>query len=241
MSDPAPIAFYDFDGTLVASNIVTRYSFLVRQIPSRALSIWKLLKLISSVPAYLLLDRASRRLFNEVFFKEYRGLRKEWLDAQAQTLFEQAILPSVFAGAKEMVEADRAQGSRVVLVTGELDFALGPVVSYFGFDDLIANNLIFQDGAATGAVTPPLIAETAKVKAMISLCRRYHVDIRHSKAYSDSFSDVPMLEAVGYPCAVNPDLRLRRKAERCGWPIRDLVRSGVSPARVERGHHAHLS
>ena len=111
MTEHSPIAFYDFDGTLVSSNIVTRYSFLVRRIPSRPQSAWKLLKLISSVPAYLLLDRVSRRLFNEVFFKEYSGFRREWLDAQAQPLFEQAILPTIFAGAREMVEADRAQGS----------------------------------------------------------------------------------------------------------------------------------
>ena len=89
-------------------------------------------------------------------------------------------------------------------------------MSYFGFDGLIANTLVFQDGIATGLVASPLIAEESKVKAMISLCRQYGVDIRRAKAYSDSFSDVPMLEAVGYPCAVNPDRRLRKIAEARG-------------------------
>ncbi|MGH9401537.1 MAG: HAD family hydrolase, partial [Terriglobia bacterium] len=153
----------------------------------------------------------------------------------------QAILPTIFAGAREMVEADRAQGARVVLVTGEADFALGPVMSYFGFDGLIANSLVFHDGVATGAVVSPLIAEESKVKAMVSLCQRYDADIRRAKAYSDSFSDVPMLEAVGYPCAVNPDRRLRKKAEARGWPIRDLSKSAGPRTRAKQGNHVHIS
>lgn len=241
MIQHAPIAFYDLDGTLVSSNIVSRYSVLLRLLPSRLQSSWKLLRLISSVPAYLALDRVSRRLFNEIFFREYRGLREEWLKAQAQTLFQRAFLPSVFAGAKEMVEADRAQGARVVLVTGELDFALGPVVEYFGFDHCIANRLAFLDGSATGVVFSPLIAEAEKVKAMTAFCRSSKANLRQSKAYSDSFSDAPMLEAVGYPCAVNPDRRLRKRAEERGWPIRDLLPARAARSSVERGHHAHIS
>lgn len=241
MAKQAPIAFYDLDGTLVSSNIVTRYSVLLRLLPSRPQSVWRLLRLISSVPAYLLLDQISRRLFNEIFFKEYRGLREDWLRAQAQPLFQRAFLPSVFAGAKEMVEADRAQGVRVVLVTGEVDFALAPVIDYFGFDHCIANRLAFLDGVATGVVFSPLIAEAEKVKAMMAFCRSSNVDIKQSKAYSDSFSDVPMLEAVGYPCAVNPDRRLRKMAERRGWPIRDLLPARAAQSAVERGHHAHIS
>lgn len=241
MTTPAFLAFYDFDGTLTASNIVARYSVLVRRIPSRLRSTARFIRLLAGVPAYLLLDRISRRLFNEVFFKEYRGLSESWLREQSEALFEQAILPSIYSGARELVQADKAQGARTVLVTGELDFFLGPVAAYFGFSEVIANRLVFAGGVATGEVARPLIAEADKVSAMAALCRRYHADLRQAKAYSDSFSDAPMLEAVGRPCAVNPDRRLRMRAEQRGWPVRNLPRAHSPQTGAGRGDHAHLS
>ncbi|MGH9397486.1 MAG: HAD family hydrolase [Terriglobia bacterium] len=240
MIESAPIAFYDFDGTLVSGNIVTRYAFFVRRLPQRARSYWKLFRLMAGVPGYLMLDHVSRRRFNQVFFKEYRGMSKDWLEGQAQALFAQVIRPSVYAGAKEMIDADRTQGFRVVLVSGELDLALGPVMGYFGFDGMVSNSLVFERGVATGEVASPLIAEDAKVKAMAEVCERHHADLRTAKAYSDSFSDMPMLEAVGFPCAVNPDARLRAAAASRGWPVRELRRAGGDKAGLERGDHVHI-
>lgn len=236
---PIPIAFYDFDGTLASSNIVTRYAYLVRRLPQRARAYWKLARLIASVPGYLALDHISRSRFNLVFFKEYRGTRQDWLEGQAQELFDEFVRPSIYAGARELVAADRNAGYRPVLVSGELDFVLRPAVRYFGFDGLISNALIFDHGVATGEVNPPLIAEQAKVNAMVSCCGADRSALRRAKAYSDSFSDVPMLEAVGIPCAVNPDHRLRAAAEARGWPVRDLRRP-AGKAGFDRGDHVNL-
>lgn len=236
---PRPIAFYDFDGTLASSNIVTRYAYLVRRLPQRARAYWKLARLIASVPGYLALDHISRSRFNLAFFKEYRGTRLDWLEGQAQDLFDEFIRPSIYAGAREMVAQDRVQGYRPVLVSGELDFVLRPAVRYFGFDGLIANVLLFEHGVATGKVATPLIAEAAKVKAMAGCCGGDREELRRAKAYSDSFSDVPMLEAVGIPCAVNPDHRLRAAAEARGWPVRELRRAAAE-AGFERGDHVNL-
>ncbi len=90
--------------------------------------------------------------------------------------------------------------------------------------------LVFENGAATGEVVRPLIAGREKVTAMTRVCRHCGVDPAQSKAYSDSFSDVPMLEAVGNPAAVNPDLRLKRVALARGWPVLNL----------KRGNHVNL-
>ena len=215
-------AFYDLDGTLLSGNIVTRYAFFARNHPSRGTAALKYTKLVLSVPLLIALDLYSRRLFNEVFYREYRGLRKDWLEAQSEPLFEQVIRPEIYPGAKALVDADRAQGYRLVLVTGGLDFYLGPVLRHFGFDHVICNSLVWDNGTATGEIAPPLIAEQEKVAAIQTLCRDYGVDTAHSKAYSDSFSDLPMLESVGLPAAVNPDRRLRRAAIERGWPILDL-------------------
>ncbi len=224
------MAFYDLDGTLVSSNIVTRYAFLAKNHPSRARAILKYTKLLLSVPMLMGLDVYSRRLFNEIFFHEYRGMKKDWLRELAEPLFEKVIRPTIYPGAKALVEADRDRGFRPVLVTGELDFALDPVVRYFGFQDVICNSLVYEDGAATGEVASPLIAEREKVAAMMRVCREYHVEMAQSKAYSDSSSDVPMLESVGKPAAVNPDWRLKRVAAERGWPVLDLKK---------RGNHGH--
>ena len=96
------------------------------------------------------------------------------------------------------------------------------------FRSLICNRLAYADGAATGEIAPPLIAEREKQQALLRLCREYNVDTARSKAYSDSFSDLPMLESVGMPAAVNPDRRLRRAAVERGWPVLDLRRQDLA-------------
>ncbi len=236
MGKPVRIAFYDLDGTLVSSNIVTRYAFLVRRLPSTPTACWKYLRLIASVPSYLALNYYSRRVFNETFFREYRGISQEWLEQIASQLFEQVVSPSVYPGAGALLAADRSEGFRLALVTGELDILLEPVVRYFGFDHWISNRLIFQNGVATGEVMRPLVAEGEKVRAMAKACHQMGAELSHCKAYSDSFSDTPMLEACGNPVAVNPDRRQNKTAAQRGWPILDLRASRGSSARRERGH-----
>lgn len=216
------MAFYDLDGTLVSGNVVQRYAFFVRSLPSRLRAVVKYLKLVLSVPLWIGLDFWSRRLFNQVFYREYRGMRQEWLCGLDEELFRRAVVPTIYPGAKALVEADRRAGFKPVLVTGELDVALGPLVRYFGFDAVISNSLIWRNGVATGEVAAPLLAEREKAEAMRRLAREQGADLGQAKAYSDSFSDSPMLESVGNPAAVHPDRRLKRLALERGWPILNL-------------------
>lgn len=241
MTQLARIAFYDLDGTLVSSNIVTRYAFFVRHLPSRIRAGWKTAKLVASVPAYLVLDHWSRRKFNEVFFGEYRGLSRTWLSELSGQLFDQVIRPSIYPGARELLDQDRTRGFRLALVTGELDFVLGPLVTYMGFDAVICNRLVFEGEIATGEVAGPLIAEKAKVDAMAHLCHEFCASLANCKGCSDSFSDSPMLEAVGDPTAVNPDRRLRKFAVKRGWPILDLRRSAYPTLGAGGQDHVHAS
>ena len=227
MTNPGPtrLAFYDLDGTLYSGNVVTRYAFTARHLPSAARAVLKTAKLLASIPALMAIDHRSRRRFNEVFYREYQGLRRDWLEALSGRLFEEEVRPKIYPGSKALVDGDREEGFRLVLVSGGLDFDLGPVARHFRFDDVVANRLVYDNGVATGQIARPVIAGQEKQDALRALCLRYNVDTARSKAYSDSFSDVPMLEAVGRPFAVNPDRRLRRVALERGWPILDLKRS----------------
>jgi HAD superfamily hydrolase (TIGR01490 family) len=240
MAENLRIAFYDLDGTLVSSNIVTRYAFFIRHLPSRARAQWKLAKLVSSVPAYIALNYLSRQMFNEVFFREYRGLNRDLLLDLSGELFEQVVRPSLHPGARDLMDRDRAEGFHLALVTGEVDVALGPLVTYMGFDALICNHLVFENGLATGEVVRPLIAERAKACAMAKLSGEIGAPMTACKAYSDSYSDVPMLESVGGPAAVNPDRRLRKVAAARGWPILDLRGSSAARSASEKENHVHI-
>ncbi len=218
-------AFYDFDGTLVAGNVVTRYAWLARQRPNRLEAAARYSQALLGVPVWILLDLCSRRLFNVAFFRLYRGLSEDWIAAQAPRLAEELVKAEQFRHARERVAMDRAAGYRTVMVTGGIETALVTAAEHLGFHDLLANRLVFRDGIATGAVEEPLLAGQAKADVLRRYADRNGLDMQGSRAYSDSLSDLPMLAAVGAPFATNPDRRLRRVALSRGWPVLDLART----------------
>ena len=85
-----------------------------------------------------------------------------------------------------------------------------------------ANQLEFDGGYATGKLAKPFVAGATKAEIMRQYAKKHGLDLAESWAYSDSFSDYPMLAVVGHPTAVNPDLRLRSIARSYDWPVLDL-------------------
>ncbi len=142
-------------------------------------------------------------------------------------MFDSTIRKERFRYAKERVTLDRSEGYRTVLVTGGLDFEIAPAAEYFGFDDMLANRMSFSEGAATGEIVPPLLAGEEKASALRSYAGARGFAMEEAKAYSDSYSDLPMLRAVGAPVATNPDARLEKAALANGWMILDLRVSPV--------------
>jgi HAD superfamily hydrolase (TIGR01490 family) len=132
------------------------------------------------------------------------------------------LRPATFAGARELVANDKREGFRTILLTGSLDFAVQPLLEEFGFDGAVTNRLRFQNGVATGRLIEPIIAGPEKVDAIRGFCAQHEADASQCRAYSDSMSDVPMLEAVGEPIATNPAAKLRALAAARNWRVVDL-------------------
>jgi HAD superfamily hydrolase (TIGR01490 family) len=212
-------AFYDFDGTLASGTVVHRYAYFAGRQALRADRLRRQARLLLRLPLFLGLNRISRRRFNEVFFREYRGLDERMLVQLGRRLLDEQIRPTIYPAARAALAADRAAGYRLVLLSGEIDLALRPVAEELGFDDLVCNRLVFHDGVASGEVVAPLLAEQEKAAAIRRLCLAHGAEPATARAYSDSISDLPMLEEVGEPFVVNPEGRLRKVAQARGWPV----------------------
>jgi HAD superfamily hydrolase (TIGR01490 family) len=215
-------AFYDVDGTLIRINIVHAFAFYASRQPSLLSSAARTLKTTASIPLFWAADKVSRKWFNELFYRSYEGAHEDRLTVLAEELFEDVIKPNIYPRAQALIDESRRAGCRQVIISGALDFTMRPLARYLGVDDFIANRLEFKDGFATGHLRKPFVAGATKAQIMRDYARARGVDLAESWAYTDSYSDYPMLAVVGHPTAVNPDLRLRSVARSYDWPVLDL-------------------
>jgi HAD superfamily hydrolase (TIGR01490 family) len=135
----------------------------------------------------------------------------------AETLFE-IVDPLIYAEAAELIEEHRALGREVVIVSSSGEEVVGPIGELVGADRVIATRMVVEDGRYTGQVDYYAYGPM-KAAAMREIAAAADYDLAECYAYSDSITDLPMLEAVGHPTAVNPDRALRRAATERGWPV----------------------
>lgn len=217
--DGRAAAFYDVDGTLIRTNIVHAFAWYARNQPTLTGSLIKSAKTALSIPMFLVADKLSRKLFNQLFYGYYAGEPEDRLVLLAEELFEDVIKPSIFPRTVALIEESKRAGLRTVIVSGGLDFTVRPLARYLGVDDFIANTLEFENGYATGQLGKPFVAGATKAQIMRDYASAHGLDLGRSWAYSDSYSDYPMLAVVGHPTAVNPDFRLRAIARSYDWPV----------------------
>jgi HAD superfamily hydrolase (TIGR01490 family) len=138
-------------------------------------------------------------------------------DIVAETLFE-IVDPLIYDEAAGLIEDHKASGREVVIVSSSGEEVVGPIGELVGADRVIATRMVVADGRYTGQVDYYAYGPT-KAAAMRELAEAAGYDLADCYAYSDSITDLPMLEAVGHPAAVNPDRALRRAARERDWPI----------------------
>jgi len=215
-------AFYDMDGTLVSTNLVHVFAHGARNGHGLWTSVKRTAATLASVPLFAAADFYNRRVFNDMFFKRYKGEREDRLRYLSEELFEDVLKPAIFPGVYELIAKSKSLGIRQVLVTGAIDITVRPLVAHLGIDDAVTNRLEFVDGIATGRLLPPVMAAATKASWIRTYAEREGFALSECFAYSDSMSDLPMLSVVGHPAAINPDFRLRQTAIQHDWPILDL-------------------
>lgn len=213
------LAVFDVDGTLVETNVVEYYFWMrLRDQPARDWPLF-LARMARRAPHWLALERNSRAEFQRSFYREYAGLDAEEMRHLGREALEAVTLRRIYpAGIRRIREHKRA-GHRVLLLTGAMDVVVEPLAELLEVEVDCAHLLIDPEGRLTGDLVSPPPAGEARRALLDRFAREGGADLASSFAYADSLSDLPMLEGVGTPVAVNPDPRLSQIAGQRGWRV----------------------
>ena len=158
-----------------------------------------------------------------------------WDVAQVRAIVDETlhdlIDPLVYDEAVSLIEEHKAAGRRVVIVSSSGEEVVAPIGEMVGADEVIATRMIVEDGKYTGDIEFYAYGPH-KAEAIREVAARHGWDLATCYAYSDSFTDLPMLEVVGHPVAVNPDKALRRVATEREWPIVEFRRPVSLASRI---------
>ena len=230
LSPDRHVAAFDLENTIIASNVVASYSWLAtRRLPPED-RLRFVLRTLAEAPSLLSADRKDRSDFLRQFYRRYEGAPVDQLDADTVDMFSHLLLTKSFPAAIRRVREHRALGHRTLLITGALDVAIKPIMPLF--DDVIcAEMTVAPDGTYTGELTDVPPTGEARAQALFDYCDLHGLDPAESVAYADSTSDLPLLEAAGFPVAVNPEARLSALARKRGWLVEhfDKAKGGSHP------------
>ncbi|NNL48969.1 MAG: HAD-IB family hydrolase, partial [Acidimicrobiia bacterium] len=151
-----------------------------------------------------------------------KGWDRDTVERIVSETLDEVVEPLVYAEALFLIDEHHREGDRVIIVSSSPIEIVRPLGRYLGVTDVIATELATdRDGLYSGGIDFYAYGPT-KADAIHKLAVEGDLDLSRSFAYSDSFTDVPMMQAVGNPVAVNPDRDLRAKAEAEGWPIKEF-------------------
>jgi len=145
--------------------------------------------------------------------------RYERLLALREEFIEHRIPPLISDAARTLVASHRAAGHTLAIITATNDFITRPIAGLFGIDHLIATELEHVEGAFTGRIIGAPCFREGKIDKLREWLAARGEELAGSWFYSDSRNDLPLLELVDHPVAVNPDPVLEAEAGRRGWPI----------------------
>jgi HAD superfamily hydrolase (TIGR01490 family) len=212
-----PAALFDLDRTLVRKETATSY---VRYMRRRGGATWRdTARVTWWVAQYTLgvidaLDVARRAALG------LAGTAESVMEARCDDWFLRDVEPLVSDVGRHTVNAHRANGDVLAIVTGATPYIARPVARRLGIPHVVASDLeVAGDGRFTGRFVEPLCYGVGKVARARQLAERLGFVLEEATFYSDSLTDLPLLEAVAVPVVVNPDPRLSRVAKKRGWRV----------------------
>jgi HAD superfamily hydrolase (TIGR01490 family) len=216
-------AFFDLDKTIVSksSSLALTKPMYRAGLVSRS----ALLKGAYGHLVYLLVGADDKRMdkAKDAMLALSRGWEKDEVERLVREVLIEILDPFVYQEALDLIALHRALGRRVYIVSSSPEEVVRPLAEHFGILDVVATKAEIVDGRYTGELAFYAYGE-GKAEAIQREAARVGIDLSGSYAYSDSVTDLPMLEAVGNPVAVNPDRDLRKVALDKGWQIRDFRR-----------------
>jgi HAD superfamily hydrolase (TIGR01490 family) len=217
-------AFFDLDKTVIAKASMVAFSrSLYRE---GMISRSTILRALWGQLVYLHLGASDEKLarMRESVLKLTKGWEQARIREIVAETLEEIVQPIIYAEALELIEAHQAAGRRVFIVSASPVEIVEPLGRYLGVDEAIASHARLDDeGRYTGEMHVYAYGPY-KADIMRQRAAEEGLDLAASYAYSDSYTDVPMLEAVGHPVAVNPDRVLLKLARDRDWEVRQFVR-----------------
>ena len=161
------------------------------------------------------------------------GWEVEKVQAIVAETLDQIVDPMVYEEAVALMAEHKAAGDDVVIISSSGTDVVEPIGVRLGADLAIGTQVAVEDGRYTGEIVFYAYGE-GKAQAMRDLAAERGYDLAQCSAYTDSHTDLPMLEAVGFPHAVNPDDELRAIAKERGWPILDFAKPTALRTTIDK-------
>lgn len=218
----ASAAFFDVDNTLVRGASVY---LVAKGLHSRGLvGTWPILRGLWYQVGYRLAGERRRHLTvaRESLLATIAGLTVGEVRRVTDEIYDELIADRLWPGTVSVAQRHLAAGEQVWLVTAAPVEVARVIAERLGFTGALGTRAEHVDDVYTGRLVGDLLHGPAKADAVRELATARGLDLTRCHGYSDSRNDLPLLGAVGHPCAVNPDRALLRHARRAGWPVRDF-------------------
>jgi HAD superfamily hydrolase (TIGR01490 family) len=210
-------ALFDLDRTLVRKETATSY---VRYMRKRGGASWKDTARVTWWVAQYTLGVIDALSVARRAALGLAGTAESAMEARCDHWFLRDVEPLVSLRGMHVVHEHRARGDVLAIVTGATPYIARPVARRLGIPHVVASDLeVASDGRFTGRFVEPLCYGEGKVQRATQLASRLGFALAEATFYSDSVSDLPLLEAVAVPVIVNPDPRLARVARKRGWRV----------------------
>jgi putative phosphoserine phosphatase / 1-acylglycerol-3-phosphate O-acyltransferase len=216
-------AFFDFDGTLIAG--YSAGAFYQDRIRRFEMSPTELVRSLAAWSEMAVRGSDVTKLM-EVAVANWAGRREDEVRELFDGLFTRRIAGMVYPEARQLVRAHQRAGHTVALASSATRYQLAGLAEDLEIDDVLCSEVELVRGVFSGYLAGPVLWGPAKARAVSAFAQSHNVDLDRSFAYANGDEDVPFLEVVGAPRALNPQKQLARTAHELGWPAAELQGRG---------------